>query len=617
MKKYLKIHLLLAFAALAIVQGCNDILEEHPKTAFTSDYYKTSQGLQDGINAAYASLRFQYGTNPALGLNETGTDEYTFGPEPNYNSSGDNLPHKQMGQYTHTAAQGFLGVTYDRTFPVINMLNMLIDFAPNVSGLSAVQRATILGEAHYLRAHYYYFLVSQFGASPVDLGGGDYKFNSTVFLGFNRLDPNLLAKNYQGMIDDLIYASENLPDKRPAAQFKLSKAVALHLLSKIYLFRAYSSVAQAGDFQASYDAARQLIDNQGLYGVALQQNFVDVFRQGNDYNSELLLAAERVPRDNQTNEYTNPSGIGDRENMSNNVFTCNYEQPTLRSGADPIDGRPFRFQRPLRKLAPTQWLVNTAFADKTNDARYHGSFRTLYTIESVNAVGTAAYNTFVAAMTTAGRAIGDTAFYIADTQAQANSLNAKNRWYRVYGPDDWYTNQRYPTSTGAVLVYPSLSKFDDIQRANFNDATGRPMPIFRLAETYLNAAEAAMQIGNTTEAANLINVVRQRAAYRSSRPGRTPAQNASDNTAAAAAMVITPATVTLDFILDERARELAGESLRWTDLAARGETTFVNRVKLNPDAQAVQGFHRLRPIPQSQLDRVNDAEKTKYQNPGF
>src|SRR5687768_16280190 len=97
MKREYKISILVSLAMLMVTTSCNDLLEENPKTAFTADYYKTVQGYQDGLNAAYASLRFQYGTNPSMGLNIVGTDEYTFGPEPNYNPSGDNLPHKLLG----------------------------------------------------------------------------------------------------------------------------------------------------------------------------------------------------------------------------------------------------------------------------------------------------------------------------------------------------------------------------------------------------------------------------------------------------------------------------------------------------------------------------------------
>ena len=79
---------------------------------------------------------------------------------------------------------------------------------------------------------------------------------------------------------------------------------------------------------------------------------------------------------------------------------------------------------------------------------------------------------------------------------------------------------------------------------------------------------------------------------------------------------ILPSQVTLDFILDERARELAGEQLRWFDLKRTNK--LVERIKaLNPDgAQFIQSFHVLRPIPQSQIDAV--ANKDEFtQNPGY
>ena len=81
-------------------------------------------------------------------------------------------------------------------------------------------------------------------------------------------------------------------------------------------------------------------------------------------------------------------------------------------------------------------------------------------------------------------------------------------------------------------------------------------------------------------------------------------------------MQITPAQVNLDFILDERAREFAGEQIRWFDLKRTGK--LLDRVKsYNPDvAPNIQEFHTLRPIPRSQLDAVtNKGEFT--QNLGY
>jgi starch-binding outer membrane protein, SusD/RagB family len=272
----------------------------------------------------------------------------------------------------------------------------------------------------------------------------------------------------------------------------------------------------------------------------------------------------------------------------------------------------------LRKLAPTPWLLNVAFADKVNDSRYHGSFRSLYKVATQEPAGSAAYNTFVSGIQAMSppRAIGDTAFFLADSEEQAAALQGK--YYRVYKPSEFYTNQLYPPgSANQILVYPGLTKFNDSKRANFNNASGRPQLIFKFSETYLNAAEAAMKIGKTTEAVDLINVIRHRAAYRPSRPGMNTAANDAANAAAVTEMTISAGDLNLDFILDERSRELCGESLRWVDLAVRGDEVFVNRVKLNPDAQNVQPHHRLRPIPQQQLDAISDSNKEQYQNQGY
>src|SRR5690606_18732160 len=268
------------------------------------------------------------------------------------------------------------------------------------------------------------------------------------------------------------------------------------------------------------------------------------------------------------------------------------------------------FQRPLRKLRPTDWLLNVAFADKVNDSRYHNSFRTVYTVASINPAGSAAYNTWLDQLP-AGVEPGDTAFVMTDTDEMAAALNAADKPYRAYGPSAWWS----PVNPAqAPQTYPALKKFDDLQRATGNDASGRPMPIFKFAETYLLAAEAALQgniNGGATEAARLINIIRERAAYR-------PGLDATTLNNRRASMQITAADVDLDFILDERARELAGEGSRWPDLAMRGESVFLSRVALNDEAApGVKAHHRIRPIQQQQLDRINVSNPADYQNAGY
>ncbi|MBN1417019.1 MAG: RagB/SusD family nutrient uptake outer membrane protein [Bacteroidales bacterium] len=588
-------------------QSCEEYLEESPRTVFTTAYFETPQGIQDAVNAAYAYQRYIYAPNGALALFHEGTDEWTFGEQPYNNSSGDNLQHKECGSYTLTSGNGAISQIWNNSYPAINLCNGIIELAPNASGLTEQQLNTILGEAHFLRALFYFNLVTQYGAAPLDLGSGDLRLNTTPFFGFNRLPTDeLLVKNYQAMIDDLTFAGEHLPTMKEPDNYKLTQAAALHMLAKVYIFRHYTLAAQAGDVDSAYVAAMQLINNLGTYGVELLQNFADVFKQGNDYNTEILYAVERISGNNVNNMYLDPTGIGGYECQANNNFTPNYQQAI--GGLSLIDGRPLPYQRPLRKIAPTKWLTMTCFADKVNDSRYHGTFRTLYRTASVNEPGTQAYDDFVILLQENGFEIGDTAWYMPDTQEEADAINALNVRYRVLGPDDWYTNQNRD-----FMMHPALIKFIDSLRVTFNDASGRPYPVCRLAETYLLAAEAAMILGRNAEAADLINVLKRRAAYK-------PGLNQAAVDARYANIAVTEADINLDFILDERSREMAGEWVRWSDLAVRGKL-YERALAHNPDVTGLigesTGKYNLRPIPQAQIDAINDPEREKFQNPGY
>ena len=107
----------------------------------------------------------------------------------------------------------------------------------------------------------------------------------------------------------------------------------------------------------------------------------------------------------------------------------------------------------------------------------------------------------------------------------------------------------------------------------------------------------------------MINVLRTRAALKLN---QTPAEYS----AAVAAQQVSAADMTIDFLLDERSRELFGEYTRWWDLARTRR--LVQRVKAyNPEgADGVQEHHRLRPIPQEQIDLVTEGPAFP-QNPGY
>jgi hypothetical protein len=178
-------------------------------------------------------------------------------------------------------------------------------------------------------------------------------------------------------------------------------------------------------------------------------------------------------------------------------------------------------------------------------------------------------------------------------------------------------------------VFPNVKKFDDPNRTGILNFSSRPIVLLRFSEVYLMNAEANYMLGNINAAATSLNVIRQRAAYRTPADGQLTAANqysvtaanmASANAANAAAMALTPAQLAqlaipnntaagtslcgMDLILDEYSREFYGDPRRWYDLVRTGQ--LVRRVKMYNaiGGPNVQAYHARRPIPQSLIQNV-------------
>lgn len=188
-----------------------------------------------------------------------------------------------------------------------------------------------------------------------------------------------------------------------------------------------------------------------------------------------------------------------------------------------------------------------------------------------------------------------TDFYDAN-DIRNSEYNIKRHWY--------YNDPAFPDKLGKEApitqdtreknqIYPVITKFFYGKADNLTyEGNNKDRIKFRLAETYLLKAEACIQLGDYEGAKNAINAVRKRAG----------------------ANEITASQATMDFLLDERIRELVGEELRRFTLARTGK--WLERVKKYNSYSAHMDEHNLLlPIPQYIIDLNTEVEFP--QNPGY
>jgi hypothetical protein len=159
--------------------------------------------------------------------------------------------------------------------------------------------------------------------------------------------------------------------------------------------------------------------------------------------------------------------------------------------------------------------------------------------------------------------------------------------------------------TDWLQVRPYVQKFWEPETQYGDNFGVRDMFLMRLGEAYLIAAEAHYKAGNLALAVERINTVRQRAC-------------------GSHYMDITTADLDIDFILDERTRELIGEELRWNELKRTGtliERTlrynwWVNSPYIPGGVPYLKEFHYLRPLPYSWWSLLTNREEVP-QNQGY
>lgn len=413
-----------------------------------------------------------------------------------------------------------------------------------------------IGEIKFLRANAYFLLVQTYGGVALVT---DYI--SSPVLAFDR---NSAEEVYDFIIAELEEAQSLVNDG--SYNGRVNKRAVTNLLAKVHLTRGYESFGPSNDFETAAAYADEAIAGQGL-----NLSFSEVWEPGNEMNEEVIFSVQF----SSGSISTGPTTLGSRQNS----FFSSY-----LGGSEVAGDAPYR----TYNLCPTAFAVGLFTED---DSRWDATFMTEVYTRYYDYFDVDDHSTLEVAEYYAPQWANDDAS-IADYVAM--NPNAEIHRYGEYVPS---ANRNFDYETIPV------KKFDD-PTAPFGGggSTGRvstrDIIIMRLAETYLTAAEAHLMAGNASAGLDRLNVVRERA-------GVQPASSGEFN---------------IDFILDERGRELLGEYHRWFDLKRTGK--LVERASAHHyliEASNFQGANGelkiLRPIPQGALDL--NQNKNFPQNPAY
>jgi hypothetical protein len=594
--------------------------EWNPSTVDLETGYKYIDGYESLINYCYDGLYYFYGKTDGIGAMEMGTDSWA---NTGTNETGFILYDNKMD-----ANLGTLKTIWQGFYSTVNYCNLAIHYAPNVVGYTEPERNARVAEAYFLRGWSNWHLVEQFGGvvlrtQPSTVTGPD---NAPV-----RSSEEAF---YDLILSDLQFACDNLPLTQGAERGRVSKKAAYAMLSKAALQRTRLGDPDKKYAKMALDAAKELIDNPAKYGVALytgnatQSGFAQLWSGANNKNNSEFLFFESIDHVGGKNPEAFNRGRT-RQYYVTDVRTIGAVWGTQESD-------PWLSRANSRSFKPTKYLLTNLFPPVKDpaDTRFAETFFYEYyntsAAKEITAAMVATYgknanlvghiipptNGTYQSLARGGKAqtiMGQTNMVDADGDGYLDGISIYTpNWtmsavekrdlpFWIVDPADmftadgkWTTVETNPAmGTYFKEIYPSLKKFSAREYIDDRQQWLGDIPIIRLGEVYLIAAEAALLYNNDQATAlKYVNDIRKRAAV-------TGRQNE---------MVLS--SVTLDDILAERGRELCGEQVRWYDLKRMGKLTTQYLTSTNPDILFFnEAKHQVRPIPQSYLDAIsNPAE---------
>lgn len=540
--------------------SCSDFLKEDALDfKSSSNSFTTKNDFELSITNLYNMVRSEFYSG-----SEQQTFDYVFGTDLVYD--GQIQGAQRFNDFANTCNPNntYLNSHWNNLYKMIAESNTIISRLPS-SKVLETDRKLIEAKAKFFRALSYRTLAYLYGGVPIELNEV-----STPRKDYVRASKDEVLEL---CISDLSFAVNNLPDIDAVKDGEISQPAAYHLLAEVQLAK--------GEFKDAYDSASKVINNSKLH--LMHERFGSVKDEPGDVFYDLFR------KNNQNRSSGNTEGIwviqyetgvigGDNDVKS--VYGSGYKQervmaPLVRDLR--IEGEttspflwPFStFESGGRGVGwgiPTKYFSNTIWEQSDwNDMR-NSNFNIVRKFKSDNPKS---------------KFFGQ----ILNTEDPPSGITVPTR--------EWYAYSTKCTTPGqhpdALFVNKATGKLSGNAGFTYTDQY-----FMRLAETYLIRAEASLGLGEKQKAADDINIIRARAN----------------------AKLCTASEVTIDYILDERMRELGIEEKRRLTLGRLGQV-YRRTVEIakNPLVRNMSEKNNLWPIPFSEIERNYGA--ILEQNPGY